>query len=229
MKKNKLLFSICSILALGVLFGCQSTDEGDQSPKVKEESVAEETFTYKSFDLPLENHLYLGEQEAKNEIVLAFDYACKYCKQWMGEVLPIIEKDLLEGGEVKYTSKSLTLLSVQSLYLTNVDYLLKTHHPDKYFEVQRRFAADSQDVKNWGSEKYVKGVLKEFGIDPSVLKKDVPDQMRETRNYTRNLGVEAVPTVYVNGIKVYNAFDVQEIADILNGTIKEGDTVEVTK
>lgn len=220
--KMKHLFAVCSVLALGILFGCQSSTDDSTEKKGDKES-----FTYTRYDLPLEGHLFLGEPEAKNEIVLAFDYACKYCKQWMNEVLPVIEEDLLSEGDVKYTSKSMTLLSVQSLYLTNVDYLIKTHHPEQYFEVQRRFAADNQEesVKDWGSVKYVKGVLKEFGIDPSVLKKDVPDQVRETRNYTRNLGVEFVPTVYVNGIKVQNAFDVEEIKAVLEGDIKEGDIV----
>jgi hypothetical protein len=39
--------------------------------------------------------------------------------------------------------------------------------------------------------------------------------------------VEFFPTLYINDIKVYDAFNLEEIEKILNGKIKEKDTIQV--
>ena len=72
-------------------------------------------------------------------------------------------------------------------------------------------------------------LLKEYGVNISIeeLEKNNPDPISLTRNYTKNLGVEFVPTLYINGIKVYDAFNLEEIEKILNGEIKEKDTIQV--
>ena len=72
-------------------------------------------------------------------------------------------------------------------------------------------------------------MLSEYGINISIeeLEKNNPDPISLTRNYTKNFGVEFVPTLYINGIKVYNAFNLEEIEKILNGEIKENDVIKV--
>ena len=72
-------------------------------------------------------------------------------------------------------------------------------------------------------------ILKDYGIDSSLeeLEKNNPDPISITRNYTKNFGVEFVPTLYINGIKVYNAFSLEEIEKIITGEIKENDVIKV--
>ena len=77
----------------------------------------------------------------------------------------------------------------------------------------------------------LKLLLREYGINIGIeeLEQNNPDPISLTRNYTKNFGVEAVPTLYINGMKLYNAFDLEEIEKVLNGEIKEGDHLNLKK
>ncbi len=99
---------------------------------------------------------------------------------------------------------------------------------DKLYDIQLQMVKESPN-ENWGTEEYVQTVLKDYGINIGIeeLKNKNPDPISITRNYTKNFGVQAVPTLYINGIKVYDAFNLEEIEKILNGEIKENDTIQV--
>ena len=87
-----------------------------------------------------------------------------------------------------------------------------------------------QRTETFGNRRaYARVTLKDYGINISIeeLEKNNPDPISITRHYTKNLGVEFVPTLYINGIKVYNAFNLEEIEKIINGEIKENDVIKV--
>jgi len=120
------------------------------------------------------------------------------------------------------------LLTQSSLLLSHVDYYMEKNKSDQLYDIQLRMVKESPN-ENWGTEDYVQNLLKEYGVNISIeeLEKNNPDPISLTRNYTKNLGVEFVPTLYINGIKVYDAFNLEEIEKILNGEIKEKDTIQV--
>ena len=115
--------------------------------------------------------------------------------------------------------------------MAHVDYSLEKEFPDKYYDFQLQFAKDAE-AENWGTEEYIQTTLTEYGLQVDVedLKTtDYPDPITVTRNYTKNYGVEFVPTLYINGIKLYNAFNLEEIDSVLTGKIKEKDVIQVPK
>jgi predicted thioredoxin/glutaredoxin len=50
------------------------------------------------------------------------------------------------------------------------------------------------------------------------------DRVRLTREFTKQRDLQSVPSIYINGIKMSDPFNLQEMEDILQGNIKEGDT-----
>lgn len=216
------------LLGLGILLfftGCQSnTAEADQK------SVVEnlEEYVYTKYDLDVKEKVKLGNEEAENSIVLAFDYSCPWCHKWMGEVLPVIKEKYINTGIANYTGQPIVLLNVTSLFLSHVDYYVEKNHPENLYDIQTQLAKDSIN-ENWGSEEYVQTVLEKYGITKDVedISIDSSDPITITRNYTKNLGVQAVPTLYVNGIKLFNAFDLDEVERVLSGETKENDVIHV--
>lgn len=220
------------IILLGlaiVLFltGCQSNSSS--SAQTNDNSKVED-YVYTKYNLEVENKIKLGNENAENTIVLAFDYSCPWCHKWMGEVLPVIQEKYLDTGKANYIGQPLVLLSQSSLLLSHVDYYIEKNQPEKLYEIQTRMVKESKN-ENWGTEEYVQSLLREYGINMGIeeLEQHNPDPISLTRNYTKNFGVEAVPTLYINGLKLYNAFDLEEIEKVLNGEIKEGDHLNLKK
>ena len=222
MKKVLLL----GLFMLLLLTGCQSNSNETTEKKVDDTKY--EDYVYTKYDLDVSEKVKLGNEDAKNSIVLAFDYSCPWCHKWMGEVLPVVKEKYLDTGKANYVGQPLVLLDQTSLLLSHVDYFMEKNHTDQLYDIQLRMAKEAAN-EGWGTEEYVQTLLKDYNVDINIeeLEKNNPDPISLTRNYTKNLGVEVVPTLYINGIKVYDAFNLEEIEKILNGEIKENDVIQV--
>ncbi len=219
MKRSVLSFVlILSIILVGVACSDEKADD--------EDSVGI-GLTYIAYEWDdLQTKAYLGSPEAEHTLLLAFDYACSWCKKWMAEVLPELQASLIDSGALKYYSQAVSLLSQESINLARVDYAVETLYPDHYFELQQTFAAEAGS-DGWGSEAYIADRLARIGLSADMLEDErldgMTDRLRLTRDYTRNRNLQSVPSVYVDGIQVSNPFDIQEIMGIVDGTIRAGD------
>lgn len=230
MKKLNLMLLV-GIGALFLLTGCQDANTESTEPEVTQEKIEMEDFVYQKYKVDVEDKVKLGEVKAETTILLVFDYSCSWCKKWMEEVLPVIKEQYIETGKAKYVGQPIVLLNETSLFMAHMDYSLEKEFSDKYYDFQLQFAKDAE-LENWGTEEYIQKTLKEKGlhVDVEELKgSDYPDPITVTRNYTKNYGVEFVPTLYINGIKLYDAFNMEEIDSVLTGKIKENDVIQVPK
>ena len=181
--------------------------------------------TYTTYELPLEDKVALGEGE--HEIVFVFDYSCPWCKKWMEEVLPEIEERWIDTGEVTFKGQPLVLLNEQSQLLANVDYNVEQLIPDRYYEVQRAIGLDSGS-DGFGTEAYARELASEFNLNADELMANHVDVgIQNSRLFTRDFGVAYVPTVYVDGIQLVDAFSLEEMEQVMDGTIEAGDQVEL--
>ncbi|WP_404354130.1 thioredoxin domain-containing protein [Exiguobacterium aurantiacum] len=181
--------------------------------------------TYTKYELPLEEKVALGEGE--HEIVFVFDYSCPWCKKWMEEVLPEIEERWIDTGEATFKGQPLVLLNEQSQLLANVDYNVERLIPDRYYEVQRAIGRDSGS-DGFGTEAHVQKIASEFNLNvDELLENHVDIGIQNSRLFTRDFGVAYVPTVYVDGIQLVDAFSLEEMEKIMDGTIQAGNEVEL--
>lgn len=188
-----------------------------------------EWYTYERFELPLEDKLELGES-GTHEIVFVFDYSCPWCKKWMADVLPEIESRWIETGEATFKGQPLVLLNERSQLLASVDANAEHVMPERYYELQRHIGLDAETADDFGTEAYVRRLAKTFDVDAArLLVPQVDRGIQNARLYTRDFGVEYVPTVYVNGIKLLDAFSLDEMERVMTGEIEAGDRVEMPK
>ncbi|WP_396128510.1 DsbA family protein [Exiguobacterium mexicanum] len=145
----------------------------------------------------------------------------------MEEVLPEIEERWLDTGEATFKGQPLVLLNEQSQLLANVDYNVERLIPDRYYEVQRAIGLDSGS-DGFGTEAYARELASEFDLDADeLLENHVDVGIQNSRLFTRDFGVAYVPTVYVDGIRLADAFSLDEMAQVMDGTIEAGDQVEL--
>ncbi|WP_114167003.1 thioredoxin domain-containing protein [Exiguobacterium sp. TNDT2] len=208
----------CYLLLVGLIFVLAACDRSEAVDATK-------LHTYTKYELPLEDKVALGEGE--HEIVFVFDYSCPWCKKWMEEVLPEIEERWLETGDATFKGQPLVLLNEQSQLLANVDYNVERLIPDRYYEVQRAIGLDSGS-DGFGTETYARELAAQFNLNvDELLEGHVDIGIQNSRLFTRDFGVAYVPTVYVDGIRLVDAFSLEEMAHIMEGTIKAGDTVKL--
>ncbi|WP_228616588.1 thioredoxin domain-containing protein [Exiguobacterium sp.] len=165
--------------------------------------------------------------DGQNEIVFVFDYSCPWCKKWMEDVLPQIESRWLDNGEIAFKGQPLVLLNERSQLLATVDANAEQLIPEQYYELQRHIASDAE-IDDYGTEAYVRRLAETFDVNAEVLLVPRVDEgIQNARLYTRDLGVDYVPTVYVNKIKLLDAFSLEEMEQVIKGEIQVGDQVEV--
>ncbi|WP_338470413.1 thioredoxin domain-containing protein [Niallia sp. XMNu-256] len=217
-----------AMLMILFLVGCQQSDTKEKETAQLNDDTKYEEYIYKKYELDVNDKVKLGDEKAENSFVLAFDYSCIWCHKWMAEILPVIKEKYLDTGKGYYVGQPIVVLDQTSLQLSHVDYFIEKNHPQKLYDLQLLMAQEAVS-EGWGTEEYIQTTLKDFGVEVSVqeLEKNNPDPISLTRKYTKNLGVEFVPTLYINGIKVYDAFNLDEIEQILNGDIKEDDRIKV--
>lgn len=215
------------LLTLSLVFlvaGCQNDSEKATKAKAQTKTAATDNNVldgHDKYDVDVKDRVALGEEDAKNTIVLAFDYSCPFCKQWFKEVLPQVEQTYIETGKVNFISQPLSVLNQDSLFMTKVDSFVQAKYPDKYYDIQKKFENRKSEAEaDWASEEYVLATLKSFGIECTIDDIDEvankgENPMTITRNYTQSLGVESVPTVYINGVKMNDPFDMDEMEQIL--------------
>lgn len=227
MHVKRLVFIVVIMVFAILIAGCQQ-DESKEEAVQQNNDTKYEDYVYKKYDLDVKDKVKLGEENAENSFVLAFDYSCPWCHKWMEEVLPVVQEKYIDTGKANYVGQPLVLLAQRSLLLSHVDYYMEKNQPEKLYDIQLRMTKEANN-EGWGTEEYVQTTLKDYGVDISIeeLEENNPDPISLTRNYTKNLDVQSVPTLYINGIKVYNAFNVDEIEQILNGEIKENDVIKV--
>jgi protein-disulfide isomerase len=164
-----------------------------------------------------ETSIYQGKEDAPNEILFVFDYACPYCKSWEVTVFPQIS-GWIEEGTVKYRTQSMVFLSDISSKLADFDQNLKRNYPDLYPEINAKIMIDGHnEVDDWATNSYLEKLIKDYELNKNkMLATPKVDSISITRQYTKKFGIDAVPTVFVNGEKVKDPFDTNEIKSLMN-------------
>jgi len=164
--------------------------------------------------------IYLGNEDTDNELLFMFDYACPWCAVWVDEILPELESDYIDTGELKLRTQAMVYVNDAALRLANFDQNIKQHAPDQYHQIYKQIIADTpfdQDGQsNWGAEEYIQELIESYQLDEADMLRDpLIDANELSQVYTQALTVETVPSVYVNGVKVEDPFDLDEIVQLI--------------
>ena len=137
----KRIFFIAITLAL-LLIGCQQEETKDDSVRTNDDMKYED-YVYQKYDLDVKEKVKIGDANAENSFVLAFDYSCPWCHKWMIEVLPEIEKSYIDNGQAYYVGQPLVMLDQTSLQLSHVDYYIEKNKPEKLYDFQLKMANEA--------------------------------------------------------------------------------------
>jgi len=167
---------------------------------------------------PVENQtlIYQGDQNADNEMLFLFDYACHWCSVWINDIYPIIKSDYIDQEELKFRTQAMVYVNDSSLQFANLDQNIKKYAESDYDQIFQQIIVDAESETNWGSEQYINDLLEIYQLDHELLLAEPDlDSIQVSRTYTRALEVDVVPTVYINGVKVEDPYDLSQIETLL--------------
>lgn len=208
-QRNKVYFIITTlaIVFISVLFYYFTSNQTSEKNDLQYET---------SFSAE-ESIVYLGNDSLKNEVLFIFDYSCVWCSRWMIEIFPSINK-LIEEDTLKFRTQSMVFLNDASLQLSKLDQNIKQHYPDKYFDIYSQIIDDGhdEDYEQLLAQGYIEELISFYQLDSDLLLAETEiDVIHVTRKYTKELDVESVPTVIVNGINVDDPFSLEAIEKLL--------------
>lgn len=167
---------------------------------------------------PVENQvlIYQGDENSDNEMLFLFDYACHWCSVWINDVYPAVKSEYIDKGKLKFRTQAMVYVNDSSLQLANLDQNLKKHVAADYDQIFQQIILDAETETNWGSEQYINDLLETYHLNHELfLAKPDLDSIQMSRTYTRALEIDVVPTVYINGVKVEDPYDLNQIEKLL--------------
>lgn len=203
MKKNRLLIFIFSLIVLSIILISILQAH-------KETSVNTKPFDDQKL-------VYLGDEDADNELLFLFDYSCPWCTRWIDEIFPEIESNFIDTGELKFRTQAMVFLNEASLQLADFDQNVKQYAEEHYHQIFTQLIFSQEQLENLETEAFVNDLIEEYQLDETtMLSEPAIDSIQLSRVYTRQLEVETVPTIYINGIKVEDPFDLEMIKRLIN-------------
>lgn len=161
----------------------------------------------------------LGKEDAPVKIVEFGDYKCPACAQFTGVIKPQIVQQYVDQNQASFYFVNLAFIGPDSRTASLA--ALSVYHQNqeafwKYFDAI--YANQGAEDKEWATPDFLVSLAKqlELPVDYDLLRKDIDDRTYE-KELDRDIqvgteaGVTNTPSLFVNGIKVKEPFNMEEI------------------
>lgn len=221
---NKFIISL-SLSAL-VLTGC-SFDNLNSKENEKTKSILHKE---NKIEFNVKDKAYYGEKEAPNEIVVFGDYECGACQSFHADTMDKIKKEYIQTGKAKLYLFDLAFISEISLIKALLAVSFEKENPQYYTKyVDAMYDLSQVDSAKLSEKAYVNSKLKELFPDLDTEKivdkvfiedKSLMDVIKKNKQLVDENDIKSTPAVFVNGVKLDNPFDLNELKN--NLYINEG-------
>ena len=170
-------------------------------------------------DIDLDDDPVLGNKDAPVTIVSFEDYQCPYCGRAFEQTFPLIKKDYIDTGKVKYVYRDYPL-PFHPNAAPAAEASECAHEQGKFWEYHDALFKNQQ---NLGNELYLKlaGDLKldvnkfKQCIDTGKYRQEVQDDFA----YGSQAGVSGTPTFFINGMQLVGAQPYQAFQQVIEAEL----------
>ena len=163
--------------------------------------------------------MWLGRKDAPLTIVQYASMTCPYCRQFQLETLPVLKREYIDTGKVRYVLRAEFPIGKQSGLATIA---LRCAPPDKYFvlydKLMRQQAAwVSQEVRPDPIFKVAHEVgMTRAQFDSCRENRDMIDALNGIKERGRTLGIVGTPNFFVEGKLVKSVIGIKEIREMVD-------------
>jgi len=163
--------------------------------------------------------MWLGRKDAPVTIVQYASMTCPYCRQFQLETLPVLKREYIDTGKVRYVLRAEFPIGKQSGLATIA---LRCAPPDKYFvlydKLMRQQAAwVSQEVRPDPIFKVAHEVgMTRAQFDSCRENRGMIDALNGIKERGRTLGIVGTPNFFVEGKLVKSVIGIKEIREMVD-------------
>jgi protein-disulfide isomerase len=178
------------------------------------------------------NQPFLGKSSAPVSIIEFGDYKCPNCKNFGQNVVPVIQKDLIDTGKTKLYFMNDSFINVDSKrsaqFAEAVFHELGNDTFWKFHELlyKKQPAGSKYEKMDVYTEDFLVSTLKAVANDSDVNKVvkyfdagKAKAAWQKDQDYADKLGVTGTPTIFVNG-KMFNGTTMDDLINMVNKAAK---------
>lgn len=196
------MMRLFALVLLGVAFSVSAAAMAEKTEKPA--APAQEVAAVAGDDMLVMPHAedrVLGNPFAKVQIVEYASYTCPHCATFHKEVMPDIQKKLIDTGKARFVFRPFPLDNV-AFAISKLTYCAPKKN---YYDMVHAYM-DEQAV--WTKSKDLLGSIKEiaarYGLDESavdacLLNEEVHEVVKEFTETGQKLGVNSTPSIFVDG------------------------------
>jgi protein-disulfide isomerase len=185
---------------------------------------------------------YKGNKDAKVVIVNYDDFQCPFCSR-MHQTMNVIMKQY--GDRVKLVYKDFPLVEIHpwAMRAAVAGNCLAAQNNDAYWQFADYLHANGQAISgqkrdvaeaNANVDKAARGQAKKMNLDAAkldaCLAKPDEESIRASMTEAMQLGVQATPTLFINGERIGGALPAREIETVINRALRDaGQPVPATE
>lgn len=168
------------------------------------------------------NQPVLGKNDAPVTIIEFGDYVCDGCQDFNRQVYPQIKKDYISSGKVKFIYINHPVNGDVSVAVSKAQEEILKYYPNKFWQIHEGLFKAGQEgdiLGNWLTPEYLEDFYVKNGIPRKAAqailvkinndKKHLP--LNEDLNLAKQLKINQAPTIFVNGKKINQVFNYNEI------------------
>ncbi len=139
-----------------------------------------------------------GNESARFTLIEYSDYQCPFCSRYVRETLPLIERDYVKTGKIKYVFRDFPLESLHPNALLASEAAACAREQGKYWEMHDLLLGSSNAL----SAKDITTHARSIGIDPASFQQCLDstkyrEPIRKGVNEAAGIGVNGTPTFFV--------------------------------
>lgn len=185
----------------------QAAELAVKNAEIKDGSKVEEAFS----PLPIGNSPTIGEKDALVTIVMFSDLQCPFCQQ-AHHVLKKLAKD----RDVRIVFKHAPLPFHQDAVPAAFASLI-ANDQGKFWEFAELAYANQNALSQEDLKKYAQEVgVDVSGYDAAFGSEEHMTVVQNDINLARNAGVEATPTIFVNGLRIVGLYPEEQMASLID-------------
>jgi protein-disulfide isomerase len=161
----------------------------------------------------------LGRRDAPVTIVQYASMTCPYCRKFQAESFPVLQREYIDTGKVRYILRAEFPIGKQSGLATIA---LRCAPPDKYFVLYEKFMAQQA---SWVSQEVRAEPIFRVAAQVGMTRAQF-DSCRENRGMIaaingikergRNLGIIGTPNFFIDGKLVKKVIGIAEIRQMID-------------
>lgn len=161
----------------------------------------------------------LGKEDAPVKIVEFGDFKCPACAQFTGVIKPQIVQEYINQDKAAFYFVNMAFIGPDSETASLAALSVYHQNSDAFWTYYDALYANQGEEKiEWATEDFLVSLAEKekLPIDLELLRKDIKERTYESElqsdiSLAKNTGVTSTPTVFVNGYKVDEPFNMEAL------------------